>query len=537
MAKKIKSVDLLPEYLRTDKNSKFLASTIDQLMEPAQIERLDGFIGSKITPTYVSTTDNYIPEVLELRRNYQLNPALILKNEEGAVKDVVAIDDLLNQINVEGGINNNLDRLFRTDRYSFDPFIDWDKFVNYQNYYWLVTGPNLITITGTEVAAISTYTVNDNETDTGWIFTPDGLTEDPLITLYRNSEVSFVVNSNHKFYIKNFPSLGTDDLYIGGVINNGVSSGTVTIVVDNDTPAVLYYTTDDNPYFVGEINVKSAAENSTINVDAEVVGKVSYTSGNGIALSNGMRIRFSGEVKPDSYRNKEFFVEGVGSAIRLIDSSLLTVSEKLSPAYNDNFDAEPFDLYPFDNFKILPIIPEYVTINKASQDLNPWTRYNRWCHKDVIKLSAELTGQTPVYPTSKRAQRPIIEFKPDLKLYNFGSIGYSNVDLFDNITTDVFSIVENSYGYHVDGVLLEQGHRIIFNADKDADVRNKIYQVNFVNIFNNKTAAVESKLQLIPSEEQIINGVSITVNSGTEYQGSSWWYDGADWKFAQQHTK
>jgi hypothetical protein len=537
MAKKIKSVDLLPEYLRTDKNSKFLASTIDQLMEPPQIERLDGFIGSKLTPTYVSTTDNYIPEVLELRRDYQLNPSLVVKNEAGEVKDVIAIDDLLNQINVEGGINNNLDRLFRTEHYSFDPFIDWDKFVNYQDYYWLVTGPNLITITGTLAASNSTYAVNDNETDTGWIFTPDGLTEDPLITLYRTSEVSFVINSNHKFYIKNFPSLGTGDQYIGGVINNGISSGTVTIVIDDNTPSVLYYTTDDNPYFVGEINVKSATENSTIDVEAEVIGKVSYMSGNGVKLSNGMRIQFSGEVYPETYRNKEFFVEGVGSAIRLVDASLLTVSEKLSPEYNDNFDAEPFDLYPFDNFKILPIIPEYVTINKASQDLNPWTRYNRWFHKDIIKVSAELTGQTPAYPASKRAQRPIIEFKPDLKLYNFGSIGYSNVDLFDNVITDVFSTVENSYGYYVDGRLLEQGQRVIFNADRDADVRNKIYQVNFVNIFNRITLAIESKLQLVPIEDLIVEGVSITVNHGTEYQGSSWWYNGSSWKYAQQHTK
>ncbi len=73
MAKKpIKSINLLPEFLRTDKNSKFLSSTIDQLIQPPKLERLDGFIGSKLTPTYVSTSDFYIAESLPLRRDYQL---------------------------------------------------------------------------------------------------------------------------------------------------------------------------------------------------------------------------------------------------------------------------------------------------------------------------------------------------------------------------------------------------------------------------------------------------------------------------------
>lgn len=538
MAKKIKSIDFLPEYLRTDKNEKFLSSTIDQLIEPPQIERIDGFIGSKLTPTYVSTTDNYIPEVLELRRNYQLNPALVVKDEYNEVKDVVAIDDLVNQIATEGGINNNFDRLFRTQRYSFDPFIDWDKFINYQNYYWLTTGPSVITITGTKSSSISTYSVKDNNTDTGWIFTPDGFTEDPLITLYRNTEVSFIINSQHKFYIKNFPSLGTNDLYNTGVLGNGISSGTVSIIVNNDTPAVLYYSTDDNPYYIGEINVKSETENSFIDVEQDILNKVEYTSGNNVTLSNGMKIKFAGEVQPAEYRNREFFVEGVGTSIKLIETSLLTVSENLSPEYNDNFDAEPFDLYPFDNFKRLPITPEYVTINKASNDLNPWTRYNRWFHKDIIKVSAAINGQTPVYPTDKRAQRPIIEFKSNLKLYNFGTTGYRNVDLFDNDTTDVFSIVENSFGYYVDGVLLEQGHRVIFNADRDLDVRNKIYQVNFVTIFNTELRRAESKLQLIPLiDEPIVEGVSITITQGNTYNGTSWWYNNSEWIFAQQHTQ
>ena len=87
-------MNLLPEIFRTDKNSKFLSSTIDQLIQPPQLERIDGYVGSKLTPTYISTTDNYIPESLNLRRNYQLEPAMVIKNDAGVVTDVIGIDDL-----------------------------------------------------------------------------------------------------------------------------------------------------------------------------------------------------------------------------------------------------------------------------------------------------------------------------------------------------------------------------------------------------------------------------------------------------------
>ena len=60
MASKKKSVNLLPEYLRTDKNAKFLSATMDQLINTPELERIDGYIGSKITPNYDSTVDFYL---------------------------------------------------------------------------------------------------------------------------------------------------------------------------------------------------------------------------------------------------------------------------------------------------------------------------------------------------------------------------------------------------------------------------------------------------------------------------------------------
>jgi hypothetical protein len=412
-AKDIKSINLLPEFLKTEKNSKFLASTLDQLINPAQLERIDGYIGSTVTPNYVSTSDIYISEATQLRRNYQLEPACVVKDSLGTVNDVIGIDDLTNEIVLSGSYSNNFDRLYRSSFYSYDPHIDWDKFVNYQNYYWLVNGPDNVVITD-------------------------------------------------------------------------------------------------------------------VDVENDILTTSSYTY-NGIDLLNGMKVRFLGTDTSETYQGQDFFVEGVGDEIKLIPYVDLTSSENITTLYIEHFDANPFDEYPFDGYKKLPENIEYVTINRASKDLNSWTRYNRWVHKDVIKASAAATGQQPVYPADKRARRPIIEFKADLKLYNYGSIGIPDVDLIDTTTADAFSDVEGSSGYYVDGILLEQGHKVIFTADTDSMVRGKIYQVNYI-VIQNKTRLT---LEEITAPE--LGSVTSAI-LGNVHAGTSWWYNGDTWIYAQQHT-
>lgn len=412
----IKTVNFLPEFLRTGKNSKFLSSTIDQLIQKPQLERLDGFIGSTRTPNY-RPDDVYVTETNDLRSNYQLDPSLIVKDSDGSVKDVIGLNDLVNEINIRGGNAENFDLLFRTKYYSYDPHIDADKFVNYQNYYWLVNGPSVIDIS------------------------------------------------------------------------------------------------------------------DTVNLTTSVLGQESYTipslSQN---LMNGMKVRFTGNVTPSTYQNKIYWVEGVGDAIVLVDDTALVVAEKIASIYDDSFDQSLFDEFPFDSYTRLPLKPDYITINRASQDLNPWTRYNRWVHKDVIQISAEINGVQPTFSLTLRALRPIVEFKPNIKLYNFGTSGIPPVDAIDSKTTDVFSTVEGSAGHHADGVLLQQGHRVIFTADNDIAVRGKIYEVNFVTIDN--------KLRLTLVEVYAPDEGDVTfVKLGNNYGGSSWWFDGVEWKSAQQHTK
>ena len=55
MAARVRSADLLPEIFRTDTNKKFLSATLDQLVQPSKLQKIEGFIGRTIGPGVDST--------------------------------------------------------------------------------------------------------------------------------------------------------------------------------------------------------------------------------------------------------------------------------------------------------------------------------------------------------------------------------------------------------------------------------------------------------------------------------------------------
>jgi hypothetical protein len=522
-----KSIDLLPSFFRTDKNNKFLSSTLDQLISSPELTRIDEFAGSKNTLNYKST-DQYVSESNPIREAYQLEPALVVKTLTQEIKKAFALDDLLNQINNKGGNATNLNRSFEPKFHSYDPKIDWDKFINFREYFWLPSGPSTITISGDNRPSIVEYTVTDAEDKTQFLF--NGLTPSQSLILYRGTTYIFNVDTTQNFYIKYTNDYGPDNSY-EILENNGIKKGQIIFSVSFQTPENLYYVSENEQLSTGQIFVKDPAENTAINVEDEILGKKYYTSSTGITFINGLKIKFAGLIFPETYRDLEFIVDGVGDRIKLVQFNELDTPDFIAETFNTRFDGTNFDQFPFDNFKNIPLVPEYVTINKSSRDKNPWSRYNRWFHIDVINTTAAATGATPIYPVEYRALRPIIEFNADMQLYNFGSIGIKNIDLIDNTITDIFNAVEGTAGYYIDGVLLEEGFRIIFNADNNPQIRNKIYRAHFVIIGDNTT------LDLVEDDDLIQTGVSVLVKQGKLNTGTAWHFNSNNWIKSQQKSE
>ena len=135
-----------------------------------------------------------------------------------------------------------------------------------------------------------------------------------------------------------------------------------------------------------------------------------------------------------------------------------------------------------------------------------------------------------------RAKRPIIEFDADLQLYNHGSIAKDPIDLFDIKEQDAFSNVKGQTIAYIDGIDLRQGDRVVFSADLDPDVRNKIWVVDYTT-FQSLDSTVNRKINLIEAEDSstVQNGQCVLIKRGLNLEGLTYHFDGTNWIYSQQH--
>lgn len=248
------------------------------------------------------------------------------------------------------------------------------------------------------------------------------------------------------------PRFGTEYISRSFYRNN---LGVISIIPIITAPLdVLYYQDGTNPNKVGVIKINDSDLDNFINIETEILGKVNYTSPNGIQFTNGLKVQFDGNVFPTSYRSGEYYVEGVGTSIELIPATELIVPEKFSRGDFVPYDTVGYDDADYDIELFVPIDPDYITIARNSISKNAWSRSNRWFHIDVINATAQYNDNPNIltqYATlENKAKRPIIEFYPNLKMFDSGSEGKRPVDFFDTRATDALSEVAGLANYYPD---------------------------------------------------------------------------------------
>ena len=555
-----RTVQHLPAFYRTDSNQRFLSSTMDQLVQKGSLQRLDGFIGKQDAYTR-KVTDRYLTATSSDRFAYQLDPAVTYTdkdttsiNPEDQVTFTATYDDYINQIKYLGGKNNNHDRLNKETVYSWNPAIDYDKLINYREYYWMPNGPNAI-----EIDALGTATAEykvapwptDGSSTGAWNFTHREDERNPVLTLYRGNTYKFIVNaSGHPFWIMTEPYKSqlsedgsTSTLYSTGVTNNGTEVGTITFTVPTDAPDTLYYQCGVHDAMYGVLQCRTIGDTTKIDPDKDIIGVKNYKLRT-LELSNGMKVKFKTSLVDEAWQTNQYYVEGVGDAITLTNVENLITPEKYATETTILYDSAEYDSRPYAKAFYLPETKDYISIKRDSLDQNAWSRYNRWFHRSVIEKTADIGGFTPDLKEEDRAKRPIIEFDSGIALYNHGTVAKNSVTVFDTATTDAFSTVVNTNGYIVDGIPLTDGMRVIFAADNDTIVKNKIYIVNFVHASDDSTvtSAQQDSTAVIAlteaSDAAPVDGNSVYVEFGTENQGKTYYYNGttATWVSGQNKT-
>ena len=539
-------VQHLPAFYRTDVNQRFLSSTVDPLVQKGSLERLDGYIGRQDAYTR-SVSDRYLTATDRDRFAYQLEPAVTYTdrdttsvNPEDQVKFSATYDDYINQIKYLGGNVKNHDRLNKELVYSWNPAIDYDKLVNYREYYWMPDGPSSIEIDSVGPSVVVEYSVK-NLAQGAYNFTQRENVNNPILTLYRGNTYKFNVDAKgHPFWIMTEPykskvSLdgSTSTIFSTGVTNNGADQGVVTFTVPTSgAPDTLYYQCGNHDAMYGILQIKDATSTTSINVDDDIIGAKNYSLRT-LSLSNGMKIKFKNSLVSASYQDKEYYVEGVGDAITLTDVEDLMTPGSYATETTILYDQVGYDSRPYAKAFYTPETQDYITIKRDSIDRNAWSRYNRWFHRSVIEETARVSGYTPTLDEADRAKRPIIEFDSGLALYNHGTVAKKSVTLYDTVTTDAFSTVVKQTGYIIDGVSLASGMRVVFAADTDPIVKNKIYDVTFV------TAGDSTQvINLTEASDSVpANDDSIFIEFGTSNQGKTFRYDSTSETFVEAQEK
>lgn len=221
---------------------------------------------------------------------------------------------------------------------------------------------------------------------------------------------------------------------------------------------------------------------------------------------------------------REYYVSGVGTAIELLPVTNFATPETYVTQTNDSSLPIPEEL-------------DYITIDRASRDLNAWSRSNRWFHIDVINATAEYNNTVAVLDNNYRGKRPIIQFRPNIRLFNMGTESKQPVDIIDQEETDAFSNIQGATSYSVDGYTFVNGTRVIFAADEDPDVRNKIYVVEFITPDTVPPLIAQPIINLTLAQDgAVLVDQSVVCLAGNNLQGLTFWYDGTDWTEAQQKT-
>ena len=812
---RVRTVDFLPEIFQTPVNRQFLNATLDQLTQEPKFEKTQGYVGRRVGPG-VNPADRYVVEPTAQRNDYQLEPGVIsLDPDTSTIADAITYPGINDALKLSGADVDNADRLYKSEYYTWDPFVDFDKFVNYQQYYWLPAGPDDVDVSATTIPLTDNFVVDR----ANGVYTFSGQQgNNPTLTLVRGGNYTFQVAQNAKetvnyrvgnqninaylidfqpnptltlirgntytftlvldgaypFYIKTEPTIGNNNTYDSGVSRNGAVTGTVTFVVPQDAPDVLYYasgtqfnmrgqiniidgtpgtgpgfwiqsepgvngvlpyapnissrtvlgvtnngedlgtvsfnvplataqdfyyslttiapvdlvtnlqfdqinnrfvepflqqyggidgitnlngrtvvflnqtldaqdggweittqfdplpnvgnvqsptgsydsttfdqttpitsldqrysvwqieyvTTTDGTQFMqlnsvrpvnqfekfnilfgtqyasttwfrnaegffeqvplltavkdvlwyqdgtdpeifGQIRLIDEELDTTIDVN-DIIGKKNYTSPNGVVFTNGLKVTFRGSVIPASYANQTYYVEGVGTAIKLLPVTDFVTPETYTNSLTVPYDSTPYDVGNFDATLNAPLVPDYLTINRASPDLNAWSRSNRWFHIDVINATAAYNNTIPVIDNSLRGRRPILEFRAGTRLFEFGTQGKQPVNIVDFDITDALGTINGSLGYAIDGYELVSGSRVIFAADEDPQVRNKIYEVQFITPDTVPPLIAQPVINLVPaSDATVLINQTVVCLTGNTLQGKSFYYDGVVWLPAQ----
>lgn len=130
-----------------------------------------------------------------------------------------------------------------------------------------------------------------------------------------------------------------------------------------------------------------------------IMGQQQYTTPSGLKFINGLKVNFVNPVQTGMAKI-DYYVEGVGTSITLLPVDELISTEVTAGGMYVPYDKDSFDTTVWSIKLYVPIQPDYITINRNSEDRNAWSRGNRWFHQRVLDTTEKWNGQITRNPSN-----------------------------------------------------------------------------------------------------------------------------------------
>ena len=404
--------DLLPNIFQTSVNKKFLDSTLEQLMSTGSLQSINTHVGEyKLSGSVTDPHDDSI----------EFNPGAVNRTSDNNISNVLSYADLLNALQYNETDLDGKTHQLNEEGYTLDIPINYDMFINYHNYFFMVDQMPVVDVISTPTNPITIDTIPGNLSYT----TPE-LSNSKTLQLRNGMRIRFSPYEITKVH-QTTPG-------VKGFNTNAVGATTVKVYVNN----LIVDPADYNHDNVAGIVILATAP--ALNQEVEIHSF--YTSGTNYAVDD------------------VFIVDGVGdtTGIKFIKqfTASLGVDEyetrnwlnqtTYSGRQPSRFDpeGESFDYRPFDQRELVIIAREYVVEQRWSQDQSAWARSNLWMHEQVIHTICDFLGLAAVdyIKEEYRAIRPIIEYRANMQKYDFGTRHIANVThVFDNVSNPATEIV------------------------------------------------------------------------------------------------
>jgi len=568
--------EFLPAIFKTTANKQFFDATLEQLMSTGSLMTINNMVGSNFDqPQANYLTDNRSSD------STQFVPGIINRDDEGTVTQALAYDDLINSLQFNDVDVNQHNKLLNEQGYTLDLPINYDMFINYHKYFWLVDILPPCSIKPTQADAIDIDTIfNDN------VYTTPTLSTSNTLELMNGMRVRFMPTQIDRFtqtvpgnqiFTATVNQANTIKVYK----NNELVENIPANYTYNSAGGVVIFATA--PAVNDEIEIHTFYAYSTSGDYA--VGDIYIVDG--VGSNNGIQFtkQFTSGVVESTYSTREWLNH--------------TIYSSQEPKGFDE-DGTSFEFDPYDIREWRMTTRDYVVEKRYSSDRSAWSRSNLWIHQTAAEavVTFENLDYNEYLADNFRGVRPIIEFKDGIEKYNYGTnhIGYVAHLIEDTIDPAAQIVGEINYSHNTYGITtdwqfqsgyedgdrvrvnmsgyvtyweciqthgdpfnptyyenrkywrqitdenLEDGNLVLFLRTTNTAYTNRIFRVGGV------TAGTGITLTEVygPSSTPLNSGDKVVVIKGYNtlawdddestkpYSGSEWYWNGTAWVYGQQ---